>query len=446
MFADLISRKKWLFFCKILHFWPLFMDKLFSKKLNNSLRDIENYTRHGAIFYDFSGGMRPIIGGAVCRLCSACVENNKTGEYCFQNAKSFSHQAWIRGSAYSFKCWLGLFGIIIPVAPIGEKIIGAVEIGGLMPEGVFQKNLHQIISTLNSLDPKKNLSSLVSAFQGTKETQPADFAAYGEFLRESLFSSGLLNAKKMDFNAEIWTQQQRISDNKENLKSLSLEKDRLICFLSLELAKACKNANKKQILKKSDEFLSAASLQSEGDIEIFKGFLLVALSIIRMVRIQRESQLPQISSLFVELDALFSGDKQDVLCLNFQNMLLDNFARKPGHSGKSELSEKILSYLSSHFQYKVKLDEVAVSVGASVSSVMHKIKKDTGKTFADLLNEERIKEAKRLLVYTDLSIGEISEKCGFTDQGYFSKVFTKYISMTPRDFRSMLLKGSLLPR
>lgn len=47
----------------------------------------------------------------------------------------------------------------------------------------------------------------------------------------------------------------------------------------------------------------------------------------------------------------------------------------------------------------------------------------------------RIEESKRLLSNTDYSIIDIAIAVGFEDPRYFSKVFKKYIGLTPKQFR-----------
>ena len=70
--------------------------------------------------------------------------------------------------------------------------------------------------------------------------------------------------------------------------------------------------------------------------------------------------------------------------------------------------------------------------------MVHKIKEETGTTFLRLLNETRIREAKRLLTFTSLPIGEISLRCGFKDQSYFTKVFFNFVNIKPGEFRKTL--------
>ena len=51
----------------------------------------------------------------------------------------------------------------------------------------------------------------------------------------------------------------------------------------------------------------------------------------------------------------------------------------------------------------------------------------------DLLNA-RLKMAEQLLVYSNCSIGEIAERCGFNSIYYFSKCFKKYFCVSPSEF------------
>jgi len=99
---------------------------------------------------------------------------------------------------------------------------------------------------------------------------------------------------------------------------------------------------------------------------------------------------------------------------------------------------KVISFIENNFHKNIRVEDAADFAGSSTSTIMHRIRNETGMTFSEYINATRIKEAKRLLVYTDLSIGEIADRCGFSDQSYFSKVFYKHISISPREFRNML--------
>lgn len=63
------------------------------------------------------------------------------------------------------------------------------------------------------------------------------------------------------------------------------------------------------------------------------------------------------------------------------------------------------------------------------------VKEVTGMSATLYIRNELILQAKRLLVYTDLAIKEISDKLGVDDYAYFSRIFTQTTGVSPSTFR-----------
>lgn len=63
------------------------------------------------------------------------------------------------------------------------------------------------------------------------------------------------------------------------------------------------------------------------------------------------------------------------------------------------------------------------------------LKKNTGKTFVDYLNEYRISRACEILKNQDSKIYEAAQQVGFTHKTYFSSVFKKLTGKTPRQYK-----------
>ncbi len=63
------------------------------------------------------------------------------------------------------------------------------------------------------------------------------------------------------------------------------------------------------------------------------------------------------------------------------------------------------------------------------------IKKRTGKTFIEYLNDVRIGYASRKLIERDLSVSEIAFMCGFNNIANFNRVFKKNKNRTPTKYR-----------
>ena len=71
----------------------------------------------------------------------------------------------------------------------------------------------------------------------------------------------------------------------------------------------------------------------------------------------------------------------------------------------------------------------------SRASLYNKVKALTGLGVNDLINRMRIEQAMRLLTETDLTIGDVAEKTGFSNARYFSTSFKQFTTLTPREYR-----------
>ena len=63
-------------------------------------------------------------------------------------------------------------------------------------------------------------------------------------------------------------------------------------------------------------------------------------------------------------------------------------------------------------------------------------RKTVGKTFVDYLAELRVSQACRLLLETDISVGEVSLRSGFNNLSNFNRRFRRLRSQSPRRFRA----------
>lgn len=70
----------------------------------------------------------------------------------------------------------------------------------------------------------------------------------------------------------------------------------------------------------------------------------------------------------------------------------------------------------------------------SASRFYRIFKAGVGLTPTEYINRLRINQAKELLANTDMSVSEIAEAVGFTDQNYFGRVFKKLTGTSPKKF------------
>lgn len=97
--------------------------------------------------------------------------------------------------------------------------------------------------------------------------------------------------------------------------------------------------------------------------------------------------------------------------------------------------DSIMLYLHENYQHPVLLSDVASLINMSEASLTRFLKKWTGKTFVDNLNDIRIAEAVCGLIDTTDTISEICYKCGFNNLSNFNRIFKHRKATTPTDYR-----------
>lgn len=96
---------------------------------------------------------------------------------------------------------------------------------------------------------------------------------------------------------------------------------------------------------------------------------------------------------------------------------------------------QIFQFIKEHFDEDISLDDLAAHVHFNRSYISSLFKKETGENIFDYLLGYRLNKAKELLINRELSIKQVCNAVGITDQAYFSKVFKKHFRCTPNEFR-----------
>lgn len=99
------------------------------------------------------------------------------------------------------------------------------------------------------------------------------------------------------------------------------------------------------------------------------------------------------------------------------------------------LVRNLKNEFETNYYKEFRLDDLAIKYNTSVSTLTHTFKKIVGVSVYEYLLSCRMAAAKTYLSKSDLSIGEIVEKCGFTDNSNFSRSFKKINNLTPLEFR-----------
>ncbi len=129
------------------------------------------------------------------------------------------------------------------------------------------------------------------------------------------------------------------------------------------------------------------------------------------------------------MEALRQGDKSEGGA-QFINDL------SPGIKGGSLLCKRALDTLDQYYMdASLSLVSLSGMLDVSPNHLSACIKKYAGETFINILIRKRMEAAREMVCTTTLKVQEISQRCGYTDQHYFSYCFKKYCGESPNAMR-----------
>lgn len=97
--------------------------------------------------------------------------------------------------------------------------------------------------------------------------------------------------------------------------------------------------------------------------------------------------------------------------------------------------KKMLLYLQQNYVTDFCLDDIAGYIGLSRSECCRYFKRKSGQTISDYLRQYRIHRSLELLTESDISISQIAQCCGFSNQSYYTKEFRRVTGTTPKQYR-----------
>lgn len=146
---------------------------------------------------------------------------------------------------------------------------------------------------------------------------------------------------------------------------------------------------------------------------------------------------------------LKSTGYEDV-CQAFMEILIIRLMRTIELSAPTELSvitanrqcAAIRRYIDLHFKEPLSLDQLAEESHMNKYYLSHAFKRQYGTSPINYMISRRLEESKYLLAETDLSMSQIAQLLGFSSLSYFSQLFRKTQSISPREYRLHIRENS----
>lgn len=140
---------------------------------------------------------------------------------------------------------------------------------------------------------------------------------------------------------------------------------------------------------------------------------------------EAERLFHELATCFLEKDPYRYLDGKVLLLKIIKLILEQTYAPSKDDEGytanTAHVTPRVIHYIHSHYFDKITLREISSYIDLSPDYIGKLFKKETGKSIITYLNDYRLEKAKQLLLHSPLSMKEIADIVGFSDQYYFSK-------------------------
>lgn len=192
-------------------------------------------------------------------------------------------------------------------------------------------------------------------------------------------------------------------------------------------------------------------IQTHDDQVSCQGFLFFGSAQPQVIKLSEEDteHFELMEKLFLK-DLSFKDQLQGEMLRSLLKRLLISSTRllkndMPDPSIKQpqmDLIREFNIHVEKHFKEFHKVKDYANLLHKSPKTLSNLFSKHINKSPLNLINERIMLEAKRLLLYSDLTNDEISTELGYNDSSHFSKFFKKHSGTSPKEFKKTKLAST----
>ena len=244
---------------------------------------------------------------------------------------------------------------------------------------------------------------------------------------------------------ELAHQQALLSEEISNRKQLQaqLEENPFIYSLSKEkeFISNLKNGKMDEAKKQYQGIIADIIVGSKSDIEIIQTRVIELVVLMSRSVAQDNNALTKIAhvnaKIIKEILATKKIEEVNVVsahAFKYYEKEIRTLHSKPASNNNANV-EEMAKYIQNNYKKNLTLDEIASYVYLSTSYASRVFKKVKGISIVEYISQVRIEKAKQLLENPHYQIEEIAENVGYTDAGYFTKVFRKHEGVTPSQYR-----------
>ena len=197
--------------------------------------------------------------------------------------------------------------------------------------------------------------------------------------------------------------------------------------------------NRASFINKCQQYLTNLVDKNEATLTIISSFKIDITQLIYTHLKKREILAHQLfqGKIFDFLQEQSTRSIEDLM--NYLSYLIDvSLDYLEFINSQKSVVQTICDYIDQHYQENITRSSLANILYLSPDYIARIFKKETGISLINYLIKKRVDVAKQLLTNTDLPVHLISDKVGYGNYSYFTKIFKKETNYTPVDYRKKI--------
>jgi len=418
-----------------------------SREIESSLLSFCSITGLPVTYYDEKCQVR-LEYGSQYKICKFLRVYNKEGSTCRQHLVSAIRTAANLGEPYFFVCASGFVNIAIPLIQGGQNY-GCFIAGPIIMEKFSHRTIAKLLSmnmttenTPTETDHNADfLSRVISILREMNIYSSKQVAHLATLLNNSVVAN-LVDKSEYDKVNARYREQVQIGDDIRGLKRSGKETGYPV-GPEHNLIAQVRAGNTTEAKEAMTAYLNGILLYEAGNLDFIKVHLIELCALIsREGPDKNTGNEESIRDSFAYIESLNKIDSiQDLK--EWSEELVEHFTTRTGllnYGGNSQLVLQVLRLIAKDEKYGLTLAGAAEQLHVNTSYLSGHFKRETGMGFSEFINEQKINKSKELLEKTNLRLLEIADLCGFEDQSYFTKVFSKRVGVSPREYRNTICK------
>lgn len=373
-----------------------------------------------------------------CPLC-ALVHSTEAGRSgCGREFLRAGSEAKRWGEPYFYHCYLGLMEWAIPIV-VENELAGILTCGQVLIQGkddLFYESVLKQTRDFGLADSDVNLAiERVPVVSGRKVRAAAELLRLvAERLSEHvvihLEEARSRQHQQAEIAEAIVSRQEYGADLQESRR------------LQREIIGRVRIGDLPGARKILNDLLGSILLRSTTNLAYLKAEVLELAIMLSRAAVEAGADLQQIlgENLHLLGDLLARQSQEDIS--HWILKILENFTLSVFRTRNMERVKMIsegLEFIREHYSENITLDNVSEAVGRSSSYFKKILREEMGLSFTEYLTRTRLEASERLLRNPQLSLTEIAQMAGYSDQSYFGKIFKHYYGLTPAQYRKKVL-------